>query len=104
MFPGLIDRIRLSLPSIGLFTQGYPAGNPASHVPAWGAVARRRANSDNVWLLTPVFLRHDQQIILVFGETGGKNSKAMKFCADCHGAVAEDQDYLLIVPEEYRRK
>lgn len=38
----------------------------------------------------------------LFGQTGGANSEAMQFCADCHNAVAEDQDHLLFLPEEYR--
>jgi hypothetical protein len=38
----------------------------------------------------------------VFGRTGGVNSAGMQFCADCHNAVADDQDHLLFLPEEYR--
>jgi len=40
---------------------------------------------------------------VVFGRTNGKNSSAMEFCAACHGGVAEDQDYLLLLPDEYRK-
>lgn len=39
----------------------------------------------------------------VFGETNGKNSAGMKFCFECHAAVAEDQDSLFFLPEEYRK-
>jgi hypothetical protein len=38
----------------------------------------------------------------VFGETNGKNSAGMQFCAECHATVAEDQDHMLLVPTEYR--
>lgn len=38
----------------------------------------------------------------IFGTTNGKGSKKMKFCADCHNAVAEDQDAMFYLPEEYR--
>jgi hypothetical protein len=38
-----------------------------------------------------------------FGETKGKNAKNMKFCIECHIAVAEDQDSMMFLPEEYRR-
>jgi hypothetical protein len=38
----------------------------------------------------------------IFGVTGGKNSKGMKFCHECHG-TAEDEDALLFLPEEYRK-
>lgn len=37
------------------------------------------------------------------GVTAGKGSGAVKFCADCHAAV-EEQDYLFFLPEEYRKK
>ncbi len=39
----------------------------------------------------------------VFGRTNGKNSAAMAFCSECHEAVAEDQDYLMLLPEENRK-
>ena len=38
----------------------------------------------------------------VAGQTGGAGSEVMQFCADCHGAVAEDQDHLWFLPEEFR--
>ena len=37
-----------------------------------------------------------------FGTTGGAGDASVKFCNDCHEAVAEDQDYLFFLPEEYR--
>jgi hypothetical protein len=40
----------------------------------------------------------------VFGETNGKNSAGMQFCIDCHASVAEDQDHMLFLPEEFRAK
>ena len=40
----------------------------------------------------------------IMGITNGSNSKAMKFCYDCHISVAEDQDSLMLLPEEYRAK
>lgn len=40
----------------------------------------------------------------LFGVTGGKASAEMKFCYECHMSVAEDQDSLMLVPEEWRRK
>ena len=39
----------------------------------------------------------------VFGATNGKNSKGVAFCAECHNAVGEDQDYMFFLPEENRR-
>ena len=39
----------------------------------------------------------------VFGVTNGKNSNGMKFCAECH-AGGEDQDYMLLLPAEFRMK
>ena len=38
-----------------------------------------------------------------FGETKGKNAANMKFCIDCHIAVAEDQDSMMFMPKEFRR-
>ncbi len=38
----------------------------------------------------------------IFGETNGVNSKKVKFCADCHNAVGEDQDYMFFPEEDYR--
>jgi len=37
-----------------------------------------------------------------FGTTGGAGDASVTFCNDCHVAVAEDQDYLFFLPEEYR--
>jgi hypothetical protein len=37
-----------------------------------------------------------------FGTTGGAGDAAVEFCNECHAAVAEDQDYLFFLPEEYR--
>ena len=39
----------------------------------------------------------------VFGQTNGKNSAGMKFCYVCHSAMAEDQDSLFFLPDEYRK-
>ena len=39
----------------------------------------------------------------VFGITNGPNSAAMNFCYECHMAVAEEQDSLMLLPEEYRK-
>jgi len=39
----------------------------------------------------------------LFGQTNGKNSSGMVFCKECHAAVAEDQDYLMLLPEEVRK-
>ena len=39
----------------------------------------------------------------IMGVTKGTNSKAMKFCYECHISVAEDQDSLLFLPEENRQ-
>ncbi len=39
----------------------------------------------------------------VFGETGGKGAKNVAFCNECHAAVAEDQDALFFLPEDYRK-
>ena len=39
----------------------------------------------------------------VYGQTNGKNSEGMAFCSECHEAGAEDQDYLLLLPDEYRK-
>lgn len=40
----------------------------------------------------------------IMGVTNGENSKAMKFCYKCHMSVAEEQDSLMLLPEEYRAK
>ena len=39
----------------------------------------------------------------VAGTTKGKGLN-MQFCADCHATVAPELDYILLVPEEYRKK
>ncbi len=39
----------------------------------------------------------------VVGSTNGKNSKAVAFCNDCHSAVAEDQDFMMFLPDEVRK-
>ena len=39
----------------------------------------------------------------IMGVTKGTNSKAMRFCYECHISVAEDQDSLLFLPEENRQ-
>jgi len=36
-----------------------------------------------------------------FGVTKGTNAAGMQFCIECH-ASAEDEDYMLFVPDEYR--
>jgi len=38
----------------------------------------------------------------VFGETKGKNAAGVGFCAECHMSVAEDQDSMFFLPDEYR--
>ena len=40
----------------------------------------------------------------IFGVTNGENSAKMQFCIDCHAAVAEDQDSMMLLPDEYRAK
>ncbi len=39
----------------------------------------------------------------VFGRTRDKNTAGMAFCHECH-ASAEDNDYMLFLPEEFRKK
>lgn len=39
----------------------------------------------------------------VVGTTNGKNSKAVGFCNDCHSAVADDQDYMFFLDEDFRK-
>jgi len=39
----------------------------------------------------------------VMGVTGGKGGKNLQFCADCHNAVAEDQNHLFFLPEDLRK-
>jgi hypothetical protein len=38
----------------------------------------------------------------LFGVTGGQGSENVQFCAECHAAVADDQDSLYFLPEEFR--
>ncbi len=38
----------------------------------------------------------------LFGMTNGKNSAGMKFCYECHATVAEGQDSLMFLPDDYR--
>ena len=38
----------------------------------------------------------------VFGVTKGQGSANVEFCVECHAAVAEDQDSLFFLPEEFR--
>ncbi len=40
----------------------------------------------------------------VFGTTKGKGSAKVQFCIECHAAVAESQDSLMLLPDEYRVK
>ena len=39
----------------------------------------------------------------VAGTTNGKGSAAVKFCIGCHAAVAESQDAMFFLPEEFRK-
>lgn len=36
------------------------------------------------------------------GTTNGQGSKNVKFCIDCHIAVAQEQDSMFFLPEEFR--
>jgi len=38
----------------------------------------------------------------LFGVTGGQGNQNVAFCADCHAIVADDQDSLYFMPEEFR--
>lgn len=38
------------------------------------------------------------------GITNGKGSKNVQFCITCHQAVADEQDAMFFLPEEYRAK
>ena len=38
----------------------------------------------------------------VFGETNGRNAAGMQFCIECHAAVGEDQDHMMLLPVDYR--
>lgn len=40
----------------------------------------------------------------VVGITKGKNSAAVRFCADCHNKAPKEHDNLLFMPEEVRRQ
>ncbi len=40
----------------------------------------------------------------VLGATGGKGSDNVKFCAECHMVMADDQDSLFFLPEAMRAK
>lgn len=39
----------------------------------------------------------------VVGTTNGKNASAVAFCNDCHSSVAEDQDFMMFLPEDDRK-
>ena len=51
---------------------------------------------------------HDWQYTLIMpngqtvGTTNGKGKSSVKFCYECHNAVAEDQDAMMFLPEELR--
>ena len=38
----------------------------------------------------------------LFGVTGGQGGQNVQFCAECHALVADDQDSLFFLPEEFR--
>jgi hypothetical protein len=38
----------------------------------------------------------------LFGVTNGPGSQNVQFCAECHAIVADDQDSLFFLPEEFR--
>lgn len=40
----------------------------------------------------------------VFGVTNGRNSAGMQFCVECHAAVADEQDHMMFLPEQYRTR
>ena len=40
----------------------------------------------------------------VFGTTSGKGSAKVQFCIECHASVAEDQDSMMLLPDEFRVK
>jgi hypothetical protein len=40
----------------------------------------------------------------VFGTTKGAGTAKVEFCNGCHAAVAEDADYMMFIPDEYRVK
>jgi len=37
------------------------------------------------------------------GTTGGKGDRNVRFCIECHAAVAQSQDSMFFLPEEFRR-
>ena len=39
----------------------------------------------------------------IVGTTNGNGRSNVKFCYECHASVAEDQDSLLLIPEEFRK-
>ena len=39
----------------------------------------------------------------VIGETGGKGSKNVEFCAECHAGVGDTQDHLFFMPKDVRK-
>jgi hypothetical protein len=39
---------------------------------------------------------------VVFGTTKGAGAAKVQFCADCHGTVADTQDSLFFIPDDYR--
>ena len=43
---------------------------------------------------------HDWQYTLIM--PNGKGKASVKFCYECHNAVAEDQDAMMFLPEELR--
>ena len=53
---------------------------------------------------------HDWRYTLVMpngaivGTTGGRGSSNVNFCIECHAAVADDQDSLFLLPDEFRVK
>lgn len=53
---------------------------------------------------------HDWQYTMIMpdgqvaGTTNGAGSAAMGFCHECHNAVAEEQDALMFLPDEFRVK
>ena len=40
----------------------------------------------------------------VAGVTKGSGAATVEFCNECHAAVADDQDYLFFLPDEFRVK
>ena len=40
----------------------------------------------------------------VAGITKGAGSATVEFCNECHTAMADDQDYLFFLPDEFRVK